>query len=962
MNISQNTMKHPRYEIHIKGRLQDGWEEWLNGNLKRLDEVGKITILTISVQDQAALRGILNRLWDLNLTILSVKETKGSDPMATDHTRKKEHTMAFQYILDIADPGSDLATVGGKGASLSRLFAASLPVPGGFHITTKAYRAFVSANVLYSQIQEALQSAIPDEPASLETASKTIRGLFDKAIIPPDLAQQIVEAYAGLPGRDPAVAVRSSATAEDLPQASFAGQHDTYLNVSGASAVLEAAKNCWSSLWTARAIGYRMGCAMDPGDASMAVVVQILVPAEAAGVMFTANPLNGKREELVISAAWGLGEAVVGGLVTPDHLVVNKELHQLLSRETADKSVMSVRTDTGTVEQPVPANLRQVPVLNDQAAVELAKIGSKIEDIYHMPMDIEWAQMDGEFAIVQARPITAMPAPQFTLPDEWKLPRGMYSAMRNNIVELMADPLTPLFATLGLSSVNRSLGNLMTAFFGKPGIIPEELIITVNDYAYYNGSLRPGPMLGIILNTVGILKRMFIGAVERWTDEGRPHYAAEVQAWEDKDWRALKSTELLAAVRELTEAAIDAYAALVSGVIPAAWISEAMFTITYDRLIKRHDDPAAPTYLMGFDSLPIQAEKSLYDLAAWVRTQPDLAAYILNVPSTQLAALLQADHPQAQVNTADWQAWQNCFADHLRQFGSTIYNLDFANPVPADDPAPLMETVKMFLREEGVNPHERQHASAERRETATAATLATLTGWRLKIFRSTLARAQRFAPLREDGLAEVGLSYPLLRQMLREIGHRFVAGGLIESVEDIFWLGEYEAVCAAERLDQGKALENIAELIPDRKACWEAMKKVAPPMMLPNKFLGVDILKLKEGRQSKQHGNVLKGVAASPGQVTAPACVVTSPADFAEMQPGDILVASITTPAWTPLFARAVGVITDIGGPLSHGSIVAREYGIPAVLGTSSATSRIQSGQRVTVDGSEGKVYLSTNE
>jgi len=222
--------------------------------------------------------------------------------------------------------------------------------------------------------------------------------------------------------------------------------------------------------------------------------------------------------------------------------------------------------------------------------------------------------------------------------------------------------------------------------------------------------------------------------------------------------------------------------------------------------------------------------------------------------------------------------------------------------------------------------------------------------------------AQRFAPLREDGLADVGLGYPLLRQMLRELGRRFTAGGLIEKPDDVFWLTKDEVAQAAARLDGSEALSPLGMAVSQRKAAWRAARRVTPPMMLPQmKLLGFDLMELKAGRGRKQKGNTIKGVAASPGTVTAPACVLHGPEDFSKMKPGDLLVAAITTPAWTPLFARAAGVVTDVGGPLSHGSIVAREYGIPAVLGTGVATQRIHSGQIITVDGSAGKVILEEN-
>jgi pyruvate,water dikinase len=533
--------------------------------------------------------------------------------------------------------------------------------------------------------------------------------------------------------------------------------------------------------------------------------------------------------------------------------------------------------------------------------------------------------------------------------------------MRNNIVELMADPLTPLFGTLGLSSINKSLGDLLTSFFGKPGIMPGDLIISVNEYAYYNGSVKPWPMVKIILGSVGILKRMFAGAVERWTEIGRPQYVARVERWQAEQWRQLPATEILKAARELSEAAIDAYGALVSGVIPAAWMSEGLFTLVY-RLVKRGNDPTAPTYLMGFDSLPIRAEKSMYDLAEWARPHPALVAYLTEMPSSQLAGQLGDSQPPAGIDAEAWTGWQRRFQVHLQEYGHMIYNLDFANPVPSDDPAPLLDTIKLFLRGQGANPHTRQQAAAERREQATQAMLNRLKGLRLRIFSSSLARAQRYAPLREDGLADVGLSYPLLRQMLLEIGRRFSVAGMINNPDDVFWLNQDEIEGAAARLDGNEILDNLSESVLQRKAIWHAAKNLTPPLMLPQiKLLGIGISQMKTGRAQRRAKDTLKGVAASPGSVTAPACVVHGPEDFAQMKAGDVLVAPITTPAWTPLFARAAAIVTDVGGPLSHGSIVAREYGIPAVLGTGTATKRIRNGQVITVDGSAGKVVLSTS-
>ncbi len=812
------------------------------------------------------------------------------------------------------------ARAGGKGGALARLYQSGYPTPDGFVI---------------------LPTAFADDGLTSEAWNQT-QAYLDR-----------------LRGGDCAVpfAVRSSAMGEDSAQASFAGEFETVLNVVTDEDVHRAILTVYHSRRNERVQAYSQAQGLD-GSREIAVIVQRLVYAERAGVLFTAHPVTGRRDQAMISAAWGLGEAVVGGLVTPDTLVVAKATGRVLSRETADKQVMTVRAGSGTEERPVPEAQRRAPVLSDEQAAELVRWGARIEADYRMPMDIEWAWAEGEFFILQARPITALPLPEPPPPSEWKLPEGAYMAMRNNIVELMADPLAPLFATLGRSAINASMGRLLADFFGDPGMVPDELIIIVNQYAYYNGSWSAWQMLKILLSSVGISKRMFTGAVERWTEQGRPRYIDTVQHWLAQPWQQASTVELLSAARELSEAAIDAYGALVGGVIPAAWISEGLFTLVYNVLVKRRGDPAAPTFLLGFDSLPIQAEKSLYDLAGWARERDELAAYLGRTSAAQLVADLAADQPPAGVDAEEWAAWRDRFQAYLDRYGHAIYNLDFGTPVPADDPLPTLQTLKLFAGGEGANPHERQQAAAARREQATQAALSRLKGLRRKLFRRFLASAQRYAPLREDGLAEVGLSYPLLRQMLREVGRRLVQNKAIAQADDIFWLRQEEVEQAAVRLDAGEGLDDLTGIVPQRKAAWQAARRASPPLALPQiKLFGVDLAELK-ARKGRGKGNVLKGVATSPGRVTAPARVLAGPEDFARMETGEVLVAALTTPAWTPLFARAAAVVTDVGGPLSHGSIVAREYGIPAVLGTGTATTRIRSGQMVTVDGSRGEVIL----
>jgi phosphohistidine swiveling domain-containing protein len=852
----------------------------------------------------------------------------------------------------------DIALVGGKGANLGELSHAGLPVPPGFVVTTRAYDAFVEAGDLKDEIVGLASQA--EDPAAFEAAEERIRALFARGEIPDDVAAEVRTAYDRLANENgQAVAVRSSATAEDLPGASFAGQQDTYLNVVGAGTLMEAVRACWASLWTARAMSYRDHESIDPAKVSLAVVVQRMVPAEAAGTLFTADPVSGRRDRAVINAAWGLGEAVVGGQVTPDTLVVEKSSGRMISRETADKEVMTVYTEDGTGERPVPQAQRRAPVLDDGAAAELARYGARIEDHYGAPQDIEWALAGGEFVIVQARPITtlseAQPPTDWTVPD----PKGYY--VRGSIVELLPDPLSPLFATLSAEPVAQTIQRMVEELLGE-GFFTERGIefTTINGYAYYYMALTPGMTLRMVRAIPTAGRSVIVGQAgeKLWREEFRPRYARAVEEWETKPLREMSAAGLFAGVKELLYRGTEYYTS-VQLIMPSAYVSDPLFTAFYDRLIKREGDPPAQTFLLGFDSTPIRAEKSLYDLATWCREHPELAAALLDTPSDGAPGLLRMDHPG--VDEAVWREWRSRFRDHLDRYGRMIYDLDFAKPVAADDPAPLFDTLKYYLRGEGKNPHERQRTAAGQREHYTRVMLFRLKGVRRTIFRRLLGWAQRYAPLREDALADVGLAWPLMRQMLFELGRRLAAAGAIERVDDVFWLEQDELRDAAAALDAGRTeIERYSDAVGERRTRWRAQRLVTPPTLLPKgrRLMGVDWERWMPARSDEQTGDTIEGAGASSGRVTARARVLRGPEDFGEMLPGEVLVAGITTPAWTPLFAMASAVVTDVGGPLSHGSIVAREYGIPAVMGTGVATRLIQSGQSVRVDGDAGTVAL----
>lgn len=869
------------------------------------------------------------------------------------------------YILPLIDKQADLETVGGKGMSLAKLAAADFPVPAGFHITTQAYEQFVAANDLQPAIEEALSEVDVSKPATLEAASQAIQAHFAAASMPGEVANAIVDAYASLPGRNPAVAVRSSATAEDLPEASFAGQQDTYLNVSGADQVLPAVLKCWASLWTARAIGYRARQGIGAKGVALAVVVQLLVEAEAAGILFTINPLNGRQEEIVINASWGLGEAVVGGAVTPDTITVSKAEGQVIHRETAEKQVMTVRLDAptasgrGTDERQVPENLRSVPVLSDAKAVELARLGEQIEALYGMPMDIEWTLADGSFAIVQARPVTALQGAAF----QWAPPDPKGTYIRTSVVDLMPEPLSPLFVTLGIPALREQMMPLGERMIGSRPVLAEDYLTAINSYAYMNSAFDLKGYWWVLTGLLPAYPRLLRNLVPLWREELLPEYRAFVISKHGRSPAQMGPADLWRETQELVDAAASYTIGLLFATMGASAGSEGLLTQVYNRLVKQNGDPEAVALLMGWDNIPVQAEKSLYDLAQWIQQDGDLTRYVLATPAETLAdQLIPAPIPPSRepISTEQWSEFAERLKEHLDEFGYIVFQLDFAESLPRDHPELMLENIKMYLRGEGSNPHKRQLASEEKRLQTTETMLKRLKGPKLWVFRMALKWGQSMAAVREDALAEIGLAYPRIRELLAELGSHLVAAGVIEQAQDIFWLEKEEVSACVAALERGQSVESLAEQVQRRRSFNEQAGQITPPPMMPVKerIMGMKTDMFLASADNSQTGSELKGVPTSAGKASGPARVMRGPEDFERMCPGDILVAGTTTPAWTPLFSMAAAVVTDIGGPLSHGSIVAREFGIPAVMGTGVATKRIQDGQMITVDGSMGTVTI----
>lgn len=870
------------------------------------------------------------------------------------------------YTIPLTHIGkNDALSAGGKGANLGELTTAGFPVPPGFVLTTAAYEVFVSENGLQQQVLDLASRVSVDDPRQAEEVSPAIEDLFLGAEIPEDIRADLLAAYTDLTrGGEIPVAVRSSATAEDLPTASFAGQQDTYLNIRGESALLDAVKKCWASLWTARALLYRLRQGVDPAGVSLAVVVQQLAPADAAGILFTANPVNGDREQIVINAAWGLGEAIVGGAVTPDTVVVEKSTWRIASRTIAAKTVMTVLTDNGVEERPIPRAQQEQPVLDDATAIELARYGAQIEAHYGAPMDIEWAIAGGAIAILQARPITNLP-PAPLRDVRWEPPRPGTVWMRRQVVEHMPEPLSPLFDELYLQGLDQSMEEIAVFLSDLSGIeinvwdfVEPPVTATINGYAYsvasFDFRLKLIP-LALRMYTV-ILPKMIRHLIPRWRDESLPAYLAAIERWQRIDPAEASDETLLQGVRELAaEDAVYWYAASVPlGLARATDAALDRFLKSVGRGRANGSRFTSGAYLRGFPSKAVEAQARLEAIARKIQDSKALRDLVMETPTSGLL--------DALAERTDGQAVLDDLHQYLHVYGHQIYNLDFAAPTLADDPLPVLLSLKTAVAHPERDARVRQAELAREREELTRSMVRSLDPIRRWIFRLLLGWAQRFAPYREEALFYVGAAWPTLRGLALELGRRLTEAGSLDTPDDVFFLQTAELAAASAARAEGISRPDLAKLARERRILREARKRLDPPVIVPPdgrlKFGPIDMAMFEPKPRNTGEGPTLNGFAVSPGRATAPASLIRSPEEFDKMIPDTILVCTTTTPAWTPLFAQAKGLVTDIGGALAHGSIVAREYGIPAVMGTGVATQRIEDGQRILVDGDAGAVTL----
>ena len=834
-----------------------------------------------------------------------------------------------RWILDLG--AADVAIAGGKGANLGELACAGLPVPDGFVLTTAAYAVAARA-----------AGVDPRDPAGGAERLRT-------APVPGAIAATACGAYAALGGGP--VAVRSSATAEDLPGASFAGQQDTFLNVAGEEALLDAVRRCWASLWNERAVAYRAANGIDDTTVALAVVVQCMVDAAVAGVLFTANPITGTRRRAAIDAVRGLADALVSGAVDPDHYLVDARSGRVLER----------RGDA----------------LDDARLRELAAMGVRVEAHYGAPQDIEWAvDHSGTLWLVQSRAITTLYPLPADAPDPDRDVRAYFSA---NVPQGFFDPFTPM----GVETFRLISGSLAAAL-GRPmrdpiranPVLKEAGMRIFADLTEVVRSPLGRRVLGGVLGIMEVRSARLLPALvddPRLSPGDRRSMRAAIRVVVRLLVRGGVASILVRGLRNparMREQVLADADAVVRRPV-AADLTPVQRIDAFERLFMEWPGRLFPKLvgLVGTAMVP-------YGLAGWIlgdRARPDELQTVLrglsHNPTIEMDLALWALAHDARGNAASLTALQNADADDLaaryragtlpawlqerfRAFLAVyghraVGEIDLGVARWADDPAHLFRAVQGYLRlpSDAEAPDAQFARGAREAEAMAAELLGRVHGPRRRVLGALLRRVRANAGAREHPKFQVIRLFAKGRVLLAPVGADLASRGLLSSPDDLWYL----TLAEMRRAVRG---EDLRALVTERRTQYgrEMVRRHIPRVLLSD---GTDV----EAAYAPPADGALRGSPASPGTVTAVARVVRSP-HTARLEPGEILVAPSTDPGWTPLFLTAGGLVMEMGGMMSHGAVVAREYGIPAVVGVAGATERIATGQRITVDGSAGTVAL----
>jgi len=860
-----------------------------------------------------------------------------------------------RYVLDFEDiDQTQVAVVGGKGANLGELSRIEgICVPAGFCVTTDAFRRIMTTAPRIDDRLDRLSRLEPDDREAIRALSAEIRRTLEGIAIPDDLAAAIARPLGRLGGQA-AYAVRSSATAEDLPTASFAGQQDTYLNVVGPTAILQHVSRCWASLFTERAVTYRLRNGFDHRKVHMAVVVQRMVFPQAAGILFTADPVTSDRKVVSIEASFGLGEALVAGLV-------NADVYQVRDGEVVAKTVAAkqlairARPGGGTRELAIEPESQQRPALTDAQIVRLAQLGRRIEAHFGHPQDIEWCLVDDGFQIVQSRPITTL----FPVPATSDQGNHVYISVGHQ--QMMTDPMKPL----GLSvwqlttprpmseaggrlfvDVTRALGSptvragLLTAV-GRSDPLIGDALQTILDRGDFIAPLPDEGVGGTPLDSAPVPIETDPAIVTELIERSRASIATLKHDIGSKSGSALLDF-ILADIQELRRVLFDprSLQVIMAGMQATWWLN--------DQLQEWLGEKNAVDTLTQSAPHNITAEMglALLDVADVIRPHPDLVTFLQHVEGESFLDELPA--------LAGGREARDAIRAFLDQYGMRCAGeIDITRPRWSERPTTLVPmilgNIKNFEPGAGQRRFEQGRQKAREKEQELLTRLRAMPDGepRAEEAKRMIDRVRTFAGYREYPKYGMISRYFVYKQALLREAERLVQAGVLREREDIFYLRfqELQDAVRTNRVDD--------PLIRERKDAYRSYQALTPPRVLTSDGEAV----AGTYRRDDVPAGALVGLPVSAGTVEGRARVILDMAE-ADLEAGDILVTTYTDPSWTPAFVAIKGLVTEVGGLMTHGAVIAREYGLPAVVGVEHATRLIADQQRIRVHGTDGYVEI----
>jgi pyruvate,water dikinase len=860
------------------------------------------------------------------------------------------------YVLDFREiDKAQVALVGGKGALLGELSRIDdICVPAGFCVTTDAFQRFLAQASSIDDPLDRLSRLKPDDREAIRALSAEIRRALEGIAIPDDLAAAITRPLARL-GEQAAYAVRSSATAEDLPTASFAGQHDTYLNVVGPAAILQHASRCWASLFTERAVTYRLRNGFEHREVQMAVVVQQMVFPHAAGILFTADPITSSRKVASVEASFGLGEALVSGLVNADIYKVRDG--DILAKEIATKQLaIHPLPAGGTQRQAIEPERQEQPALTDAQVVQLARLGRRIEAHFGRPQDIEWCLADDGFQIVQSRPITTL----FPIPEVGDRDNHVYVSVGHQ--QMMTDPMKPLGISLWQLTALRPMYEAGGRLFVD---VTQGLASPASRAGLLDALGKSDPLIRDALET--ILERGDF--IPSFPDEGpgepapggapapiepdpaivtelirrsQASIAASKRDIATKSGPALFGF-ILADIQELRRILFDpqSHQVFMTAIEATWWLNEQLQAWLGEK-------NAADTLTQSVPhNITSEMGLALLAVADVIRSHPEVVTFLQNVDEDEGFMVDLA-------KLAGGREAQDAIRAYLDKYGMRcVGEIDITRPRWTERPTTLvpmiLSNVKNFEPGAGERRFEQGRQEAWTKEQELLGRLRALPNGERKAedAKRMIDRVRTFIGYREYPKYGMVSRYFVYKQALLEEAERLVRAYVLAEKEDIFYLTfqELHEVARTNQVDE--------QLITRRKDAFGSHQALTPPRVLTSDG------EVIAGAYRRDHlpAGALVGLPVSAGTIEGRARVILDMGE-ADLEAGDILVTAYTDPSWAPLFVAITGLVTEVGGLMTHGAVIAREYGLPTVVGVKDATRLIRDGQRIRVHGTDGYVEI----